>query len=45
MHDDKYREEQKQEMIKLLCWMTALFIMIAFWYFAIVGIIHSIQPA
>ena len=26
MHDDNYREEQKQEMVKLLCLLTVAFL-------------------
>ena len=44
MHDDKYREEQKEEMVKLLCLGTVVLIIISILYFAGVGIIHSIRP-
>ena len=43
MHEDEYREAQKQEVIKLMCWMLALLLMLAFWALAYKGLICMIK--
>jgi len=39
MHEDEYREEQKNEMVKLLCWMTVLMIGLVIWALAYQGFV------
>ena len=38
------RERKNAELCKAWWWAFWIGIMIMFWYFAIVGVIHSIQP-
>lgn len=43
MHDDEYREEQKQEMVKLMCLMTAFMVGLMIWALAYQGIVCMIS--
>lgn len=43
MHDDEFREEQKREMVKLLCWMTTMLIGLAISVLAYVGFVCMTQ--
>lgn len=39
MHDDEYREEQKQETLKLMCLLTLFVLMLVFWGLALKGFV------